>query len=313
MRIFYCRVGWMKKYKGYVDNDRPVNGGKYNKTHIGHEVYNFLQHGGEYYGFVQSGNISIEKLGATRKDSEVDDVLVVWVSTKPSGGQYIIGWYKNATVYRMLQKAPDSVIAERDLKDYYDYNIFSKDATLLNENERKKIIKGMGHYNTWYGDDGETDAEVLRYIDAYENKQLAEITDIEKGLEQLEGLEKETIIKGRVNQNKFRDALLKRYQHCCLCQVNDSHFLVASHIKPWSESSGTEKLDIDNGLLLCPDHDRLFDSGYISFNDGGSVIISDKLTDINRMMLNINPGMKIEVTEGNIEYIRYHRENKYKG
>ena len=41
-------------------------------------------------------------------------------------------------------------------------------------------------------------------------------------------------------------------------------------------------------------------------------MISDQITDINRIMLNINPGVKIEVTEGNIEYIRYHRENKYK-
>ena len=311
MRIFYCRVGWMKKYKGHVDNDRPVNGGKYNETHIGHEVYNFFPHNGAYYGFVQSGNIGIEKLGATKKDTEIDDVLVVWVSTKPSGGQYIVGWYKNATVYRVLQKAPDSVMAERDLKDYYDYNIFSKDATLLNENERKKTVKGMGHYNTWYGE-AECDADVLKYIDAFENKQLAEITEIEKGLEQLEGIEKETVIKGRVNQNKFRDGLLKRYKHCCLCQVNDPHFLRASHIKPWSESAGTEKLDIDNGLLLCPNHDLLFDTGYISFNDDGSILISDQIADINRMMLNINPGMKIEVTEGNIEYIRDHRENKYK-
>lgn len=312
MKIFYCRIGWMKKYKGYVDNDRPVNGGKYNETHIGHEVYNFLPHDGVYYGFVQSGNIAIEKLGANRKDTEIDGVLVVWVSTKPSRGQYIVGWYKDATVYRLLQKAPDLVMAERDLKDYYDYNILSKNAMLLNENERKKTIEGMGQSNTWYGND-EVDAEVLKYIDAYENKQLAEITEIEKGLEKLEGLEKETIIKGRVNQNKFRENLLKRYKRCCLCQVNDEHFLRASHIKPWSVSAGTEKLDVDNGLLLCPDHDMLFDKGYISFVDDGSIMISDQVSDINRMMLNINPKMKINVTEGNIEYIRYHREKIYKG
>lgn len=76
MKIFYCRVGWMKKYKGYVDNDRPVNGGKYNETHIGHEVYNFLPHDGVYYGFVQSGNIAIEKLGTNVK---IQRLMVFWL------------------------------------------------------------------------------------------------------------------------------------------------------------------------------------------------------------------------------------------
>ncbi len=36
MKVFYCRAGWMKYYKGYIDNDRPVNGGKYNESNIGH-------------------------------------------------------------------------------------------------------------------------------------------------------------------------------------------------------------------------------------------------------------------------------------
>ncbi|MCR5610175.1 MAG: HNH endonuclease, partial [Lachnospiraceae bacterium] len=99
---------------------------------------------------------------------------------------------------------------------------------------------------------------------------------------------------------------------CCLCKVNDSNFLRASHIKPWSKSNSIEKLDVNNGLLLCPNHDALFDIGFISFKDDGNILISEKLTDVNKLMLNINPNMKIEVTTSNLEYIRYHRENIYK-
>ena len=65
-------------------NDRPVNGGKYNRDNIGHEVYNFLPDNGKYYGFVQTGKISLDRIGASSKDEFVDGVLVVWVSTKPS-------------------------------------------------------------------------------------------------------------------------------------------------------------------------------------------------------------------------------------
>ena len=301
----------MRKYKGYIDNDKPVNGGKYNKDHIGHEVYNFLPHRGGYFGFVQSGKISIDRLGASSKADFAKDVLVVWISTKPSGGQYIVGWYENDTVYREYQIAPDHVMSERSLKDYYDYNIYAETVTLLNEDERSKSIEGMGQSNTWYGNP-ETDADVLRWIEQYKNKTDSVISVIETGLDDLEGKERETIIKARVNQNKFREKLIRKYKHCMLCQVNDPHFLVASHIKPWIESSATEKLDVDNGLILCPSHDKLFDYGYISFDDNGKIMISNLLSETNRIFLNVRHEMTIEITEGNREYIRYHRYNKFR-
>ena len=60
-----------------------------------------------------------------------------------------------------------------------------------------------------------------------------------------------------------------------------NELLVASHIKPWSISDANEKLDIHNGLLMCPNHDKLFDRGYISFDDTGRILISEKLDDNN--------------------------------
>ena len=60
-------------------------------------------------------------------------------------------------------------------------------------------------------------------------------------------------------------------------KVSDPKFLIASHIKPWACSESGEKLDIDNGLLLCPNHDALFDSGYISFDENGVIMISEHL------------------------------------
>jgi putative restriction endonuclease len=52
--------------------------------------------------------------------------------------------------------------------------------------------------------------------------------------------------------------------------------LRASHIKPWKDSSDQEKLEGNNGLLLAPHIDHLFDQGYISFTDLGDLIVSSQ-------------------------------------
>ena len=65
------------------------------------------------------------------------------------------------------------------------------------------------------------------------------------------GETKDAVIKQRVNQGGFRERLLSRYEHCVLCQVNEPQLLIASHIKPWNESTPEERLDRDNGFLMC--------------------------------------------------------------
>lgn len=123
------------------------------------------------------------------------------------------------------------------------------------------------------------------------------------------GSDREAIVKARVNQGIFRDVLVKRYgEKCCLCGVTGKSFLVASHIKPWSDSSPEERTDVNNGLLLCPNHDKLFDGGWVSFDAEGIIMISEKLENDNRIFLNVNNQMHIELTEGNKKYLKYHRE-----
>ncbi len=84
--------------------------------------------------------------------------------------------------------------------------------------------------------------------------------------------------------------------------------LVASHIKPWSKSLPKEKLDVDNGLLMCPNHDRLFDRGFISFDDYGKILISSILTAESRQALGITGDIKINLSEKNKAYMKYHRD-----
>lgn len=140
------------------------------------------------------------------------------------------------------------------------------------------------------------------------------VDEIDKEIEtkQLQGEEREALIKVRVNQSAFRKLLMRRYTHCCLCDVDDESLLVASHIKPWAKSSHAEKVDVNNGLLLCPNHDKLFDRGYISFDNGGHIVISDELSKNCAISMNIKNDMQIELSNDNIKYMEYHINNVLK-
>ena len=111
-------------------------------------------------------------------------------------------------------------------------------------------------------------------IHAERKKKLLEMVkqiDEDLNVFQLYGEERETVTKVRVNQGFFRDILLEKYPSCVMCKVSDKSLLIASHIKPWKNSGPDEKTDIDNGFILCPNHDKLFDKGFISFD--GSYIL----------------------------------------
>lgn len=310
MKILYCRVGWMNSYRGNT-TEKPLGGGKYNENNIGYEVYNYLGYKGNYYGFVEVGinnSIHVERLCGEKADY-AENIMVIWVATNPNGGQYIIGWYENATVYRNLQNIPENVMSIRDLKDYNIYNIYSNNVILIEPQNRTYRVKGMGHINIWYGNP-EVDKDVLNYIKNYEYNYTNRIAELEKNLTDIVGAEKEAVVKIRINQDKFRENLIKKYNgKCCLFGVNHIPLLVASHIKPWAKSDSYEKLDTENGLLLCPNHDKLFDSGLISFDSNGNIIISSQLDNHNQLFLNIRNSYKINITNDNAEYFKYHRNN----
>lgn len=66
-------------------------------------------------------------------------------------------------------------------------------------------------------------------------------------------------------------------------------------------------------LLLCPNHDKLFDSGYLTFDNNGSIMISKNLGEVDKVFLNVNEEMKIYMNEKTKKYMKYHREHIYKG
>ncbi len=88
--------------------------------------------------------------------------------------------------------------------------------------------------------------------------------------------EKEQLIKARRGQGLFRNRVINIEKKCRITGLTNTSFLIASHIKPWSISSFEEKLEGNNGLLLSPHIDRLFDKGFISFSNTGDVLLAGK-------------------------------------
>lgn len=123
--------------------------------------------------------------------------------------------------------------------------------------------------------------------------------------------EKLQLEKSRRGQGVFRESLFNEFQFCPLTLCNDSRLLIASHIKPWSASSNSERLNPKNGFLFTPTIDKLFDRGLISFESDKSILISDEIDQENKKKLNLVEGEIIDnlPIDGREEYLRYHREN----
>src|ERR1700731_4334574 len=107
-RFIFLRTAWMKHYKG-VYKDLPVGGGSYiSENADGGEVYNFLLIGRRYYGYAQIQNersLRIERLGAAVENDKITNGTIIFFGRNPqTGGQYIIGWYENATLFRHAQR-----------------------------------------------------------------------------------------------------------------------------------------------------------------------------------------------------------------
>jgi len=82
------------------------------------------------------------------------------------------------------------------------------------------------------------------------------------------------LVKARRGQGEFRRNVEQVEHGCRLTKVLDRRHLLAAHIKPWRLASDAEKLDGCNGLLFAPHVHHLFERGYISFADDGTLLVS---------------------------------------
>lgn len=165
MKMLFCNIGWMEFYKGQSARDKIRGGGSYvQEEGMGHEVCNFSAHRGTVYGYVrppkakgQEGQIRIERIGEDQSDFATN-VRVIWTATRPGGGTVVVGWYKEATVYRCYQEFKNTpALHKKNNLRGYRIKAKSEDAVLLPVDERtleipRKVKGGMGQANVWFAD-----------------------------------------------------------------------------------------------------------------------------------------------------------------
>lgn len=141
----------------------------------------------------------------------------------------------------------------------------------------------------------------------YRQAVAAELAALPAGIS---GTEVERMVRQRVGQHRFRDAMLDYWGGACaVTGVALPAVLRASHAKPWAEcASDAERLDVFNGFLLNANLDALFDRFLISFDEHGVLVIAPALAGIDLQPLGISPGMKLRwVNALHQSYLTLHR------
>lgn len=218
----------------------------------------------------------------------VDDILIL----------FKIDW--NSYIGVVIPNIPDTQV----YVEYFGFKPNLVNIVLMNESYSE--ASNDARINDQDGENKNT--TVVKSNVEKERKTLEELkTDLEK--KGLKGEEVERVVKSRIGQGDFRDLLIAKYPNgCCICGIKNLKLLRASHIKAWGKSDPQEKVDENNGLLLCANHDALFDKHLISFSDSGEIILSNHLDEEDKELLGVDSTTRISVDEEMIKYLEHHRK-----
>ncbi|WP_375448546.1 HNH endonuclease [uncultured Fibrella sp.] len=122
--------------------------------------------------------------------------------------------------------------------------------------------------------------ESERILARLQHKSLEELhPELTFDLANLQGEVRERLVKTRVNQNVFRQMILKTYKGtCAISGINVPELLVAGHIVPWSENV-KERLNPENGICLSNLYDRAYERGLICISTDYKLLISNHLKE----------------------------------
>jgi hypothetical protein len=120
------------------------------------------------------------------------------------------------------------------------------------------------------------------------------------------------IVLARRGQGLFKKRVMKLERACRITGVTREEHLRASHCKPWRDANNEERLDGENGLLLTPSMDHLFDRGFIGFDNNGQTLISPVADQesLARMGLDFRSPPNVGMfSSGQRKYLEFHRDN----
>jgi putative restriction endonuclease len=143
-------------------------------------------------------------------------------------------------------------------------------------------------------------------LDLWENR-LEEQIEADGSVKETE---REAIVRARRGQGLFKQRVMQIETRCRITGVDNPNYLLASHCKPWRDSSNEERLNGENGLLLTASIDHLFDRGFIGFEDSGNLIISPVAHRPSLQRMGVETERAINVgpfTDGQRDFLNFHR------
>lgn len=161
MKLLFVNVPWMKYYSGEGDEEKIV-------PSCG---YSFQSVNGFYYGYIDElSEIPVEQFEDVSPDAvKADNVTVVWTAKNKQGQNKVIGWYKNAEVYRhVIEKL--TLESERVI---FKYNLKApeKDCILLPVELRQLDAKEMEE-GIYFEEDVEVLKAITMYMHNYDGDQM---------------------------------------------------------------------------------------------------------------------------------------------
>ena len=122
--------------------------------------------------------------------------------------------------------------------------------------------------------------------------------------------ERAGLVTSRVGQGAYRKRIIHRWEYkCAVTNFNKLDILIASHIIPWSKATDQERLDVNNGLLLSPTYDALFDKHLITFDSKGKIQLSDQIELSAYQKIGITGKEQInDLSMYNVQYLERHNQ-----
>ncbi len=166
-KIILCRTSWMKYYNGHANIDIPRSGAKWILKHkTGGEIYNFKNQKGKAFAYFPSiTDVGLHNLGAERKADHLDDVTVVFCARHPvEGGIRVVGWYKNAKVFRTYQ----TYFKSHHQKQWFHTTTNYKNTVLIPEDDRiLRLPDTFGRSSLYYIATHSNKKGLLRTLEDY--------------------------------------------------------------------------------------------------------------------------------------------------
>jgi hypothetical protein len=132
--------------------------------------------------------------------------------------------------------------------------------------------------------------------------------------ERIRETERIALVRSRRGQGLFREEVRKIEHACRITHVANPEHLIASHCKPWRHATNEERLDGENGLLLTPSIDHLFDRGFVSFEDDGRLLISPVADQVSLTRMGVptdEPVLVGAFSSGQRRYLDFHRTDVF--